>query len=66
MSEGSFKVIIPEAKDRVKDKEAYYLDFDLKNSPQGPLKYFNLVKMGKKVLSSLDNRGGFQRIKIIG
>ena len=33
MSEGSFKVIIPEAKDRVKDKEAYFLDFDLKNSP---------------------------------
>ncbi len=60
MSEGSFKVIIPEAKDRVKDKEAYYLDFDLKNSPQGPLKYFNLVKMGEEgLIFSLDNRGGF-------
>ena len=56
MSQGSYRVSIPEPKDRVKDKEALFLDFDLKNSPKGPIKYFNTVKMGDEgLIFSLDS-----------
>ena len=64
MSDGSYTVKIPESKDRIKDKEAYYLDFDLKNSPQGPIKYFNTVKMGEEgLIFSLDSNNLIDLLK---
>ena len=57
---GSYSVSAPPPGARVKDKDAFYLDFKLEKSPVGPVQYFNLVKGSEEsLIFSLDQRGAF-------